>query len=225
MTNKYKKIAMCGKIASGKTSIAKFLSKYHGYEFHSFGNGIRDCFNSVFKEVIGRGIDKTKDRKLLEYIGTLGRDNSYKDHELEKEWSKENDVNILIFYALEKWIENERKILFKTDDVGDEFWIKRELTNINSDLAVIDDCRYPNEFTKLKDDGYIIIRLNCNKKTAAERARVRDGDFDLKSFDSQIEKYHLDFPVDYEVDANQDLGEVCNDVLGIIYEGNKTNKR
>lgn len=219
--NRPTKIGLCGRISSGKTTVAKFLSQHWGYDFHSFGNGIRNCFNESVSPILGRGIDKTKDRKLLEYIGACGRDPAYYDKEFENWYVKEQGLeNTNLFTIVDQWLIRKRNEIYpfsKPKDT-DMFWIHLECRDFKrDDFIVIDDCRYWNEFNYLKDKDFIIIRLNVSKSIAAERARKRDGDFDMASFDTFVETQHLNFPVDIEINANKELGEVESEIIKKVF--------
>lgn len=121
------KIAICGKIASGKTTLANKLCEAYGFQKFSFAAKVKE----VATEICGMHPDK-KDRRLLQTIG----------HGL-------------------------RQI------ISSDVWITPVLSQTkNIKRAVIDDLRYANELAALKQNGWIVIRLNISDRLQEERIRA-----------------------------------------------------
>ena len=120
------KIGICGKIASGKTTIANELIEKYGYTKFSFGTAVKQ----FAIEICGMDPNK-KDRLLLQKIGHEGR-----------------------------------RILFQ--DVWVETVIRKSK---NVELAIVDDIRYINEMEALKNDGWIIAKLNISQELQEKRIR------------------------------------------------------
>lgn len=228
------KIAFSGKIASGKTTQAKLMASQNVFEFHSFGNGIRKCFNDWFKPVLGRDIDKVKDRNLLEYIGAYARDfyGLIKVEFDEEQYLKDNGLSHLIeednnpFWLMHLWLSDQIDLIYDNHDDDwqvsldtDDFWIRLEFATFSSSDIVIDDCRYPNELEALKCAGFKIVRLNADEDVCAERAIKRDGGFNTDSFRTDLEKKHATFDVDYEIDANKSIDEVRQEINMKVFGG------
>ena len=117
------KIAISGKICSGKSTLANILKKKYGGDIISFADKIKEIAIELF------GM-KLKDRKLLIDIGTK---------------MKEINENVWINYCINK---------------------SRQLENI-----FIDDLRFSNEWVKLKDEGFILIRLNITREEQIKRIK------------------------------------------------------
>tara|TARA_B100001250_G_C19346619_1_gene591450 strand:- start:30 stop:548 length:519 start_codon:yes stop_codon:yes gene_type:complete len=121
------KIAIVGKMCSGKTTLTNFLIKNFAIKKHielrkiSFADKIYELAYDLFNMT-------TKDRKLLQAIGTNMR---------------EIDKNVWVNYTINKYSEN----------------------------VIIDDCRYENEISALKDAGYILIKLNISKELQISRLK------------------------------------------------------
>ena len=82
------KIAICGKMTSGKTTIAKLLEIDYDFKIFSFANGVKKIANEIFDM-------KNKDRILLQNIA---------------EKLKEIDEDIWIKYSL-KNMKNHKNIV------------------------------------------------------------------------------------------------------------------
>ena len=88
------KIAICGKLCSGKSYLAKFLAeKYHG-EIHSFGYGVKKYCKEIFNM-------EYKDRKLLQDFAQKMR---------------EIDIDVWVKYTMNK-INNSENANIIVDDL------------------------------------------------------------------------------------------------------------
>jgi dephospho-CoA kinase len=74
--------------------------------------------------------------------------------------------------------------------------------------VIITDLRQPNELKYLKENGFIIVRVEADKETRIERA-IQSGDqFNLASFDHETEQHVQNLPVDFVVDNNYTLEDL-----------------
>lgn len=89
------------------------------------------------------------------------------------------------------WIEHA------LDDVSEyEKWCRYEGRQAR---VMITDLRQPNEFTRLKAEGYTIIRVTAPLETRLDRARQAGDAFDAKDFEHDTEKWIDGFEVSYEI--------------------------
>lgn len=96
---------------------------------------------------------------------------------------------------------------------GEDIWINRTLEKVRcyeSRRALIEDVRQPNEFKRLKDEGYTIIRINASDELRIERARKAGDSFTEADLSHETEKYIDGFEVDYEVTNNGSLEELAD---------------
>ena len=121
------KIGICGKMCSGKSSLAKAINAYYKKQnkqeliVDSFANKIYEIAYDIFK------MDK-KDRKLLQDIGTKFR------------------------------------------EIDDMVWVNYIINKHTNDV-IIDDARYKNELEALKQNEYILIKLNISKELQLKRLK------------------------------------------------------
>lgn len=66
-----KKIALIGRIASGKDTVAAFLCEHYGFKRYAFGDEIRDVCWRLFPERMTAA--NGKDRRLLQEVGQFMR--------------------------------------------------------------------------------------------------------------------------------------------------------
>jgi len=119
------KIAICGKLCSGKSYLAKHLSIKYNAKIYSFGSNVKKYCKEIFNM-------KYKDRKLLQDFAQKMR---------------EIDSNV--------WVN---KLL-------------NEISEDNSNNIIVDDLRFPNEEVKLREGGFIIIRLIVDNTLQIERIK------------------------------------------------------
>lgn len=68
------KIALCGKMRSGKDSVADIMERNFLFERYAFGDGVREVARALYPE----SEDARKDRELLQFVGQTMRE--YDEH-------------------------------------------------------------------------------------------------------------------------------------------------
>ncbi len=150
------KIAICGRIRSGKDTVADYIALKYGYEKFRFGDGIRNVLQILYPEEMEEG----KPRKLFQGVGQALRS---------------VDPNV--------WVKNTI----------------REIEESEVRKVIVCDLRQPNEYKKLKEEGYFIIRVKASKSIRLQRAMEECDDFDSKDFNHDTESYVDGFDVDLEI--------------------------
>jgi len=132
------KLAFIGKMRSGKDTCAEYLQSKFGGQIVKFADPLYDIQNAVY-EIAGLPHNAfTKDRLLLQFIGTdWGRKTIDPDI-----WMK------LLKKRLEKMIQKEK---IKQDNYLFE--------DYKSGSIYVTDARFPNEVEMLKELGFIIIYI------------------------------------------------------------------
>lgn len=81
---------------------------------------------------------------------------------------------------------------------------------------VIIDLRQPNEYRRLKAEGFIIIRVNASEETRIQRMQSAGDVFNPADVNHETEQYVDTFAVDYELDNNGTLEELYAQIDAIM---------
>lgn len=128
----YTKIALIGKIRSGKNTVGDYLIKNYGFKEFAFAQGIGEIIDRYFPKAWAEG----KPRKHYQHIGQALR---------------ELDPDVWINYTLSK------------------------IALSGAERVVITDTRQVNEVEKLKEDGYLIIKVEADEEIRIDRM-IKSGD-------------------------------------------------
>jgi len=140
------KIAICGKMASGKTTLAEgVVTNYDFFRRYSLADAVKQFANFVYD--IPEGV---KDRVAYQKIGDGARKQLYEDI-----W-----IDTLI-----KQIENNNKF---HDMNGRDFGLDWETP---TPYCIVDDVRYLNEVIKLKADGWVMVKIDISDELQIERLK------------------------------------------------------
>lgn len=107
----------------------------------------------------------------------------------------------------------------KMREVDMEIWIKRLLKKIHDDekndelleLISVTDCRLPNEYKALKEEGFIFIRVLASPKTRMKRMLERGDTFKEEDMKHSTESHYGEFEYDYSI--NNDIGHDTEEQL------------
>lgn len=171
-----KRIALTGKMRSGKSLIASHLFVSHGYSRVSFGDSLKYYADQIFPHFT-EGITET-----CEIFGgekVVGRRKPRALYQTFGQMMREIDPNIWLYHA-EQALEIEEGY--------------RSTKGI-----VIDDLRQPNEEAWARDNGFTIIRVNANEDTRLARARALGDDFKAEDLRHETEMHIDDIEADYDV--------------------------
>jgi dephospho-CoA kinase len=187
------RIALIGKMGSGKTTIANAITTLHHGERISFADKLKKDILK-YKLTQDGQIIKSRDRALLQNYGQLRR----------------NELNSLTYYSGELVTLGEgrhgsylyNKITFGKavtyESLGENYptyWIEHLIKKINTfekeKMIVVDDVRRINEAEALKKENFTFIKINCSDKIRLSRLKHRDGNFDLETL-NDISESELD---------------------------------
>ncbi len=182
-----KRIAISGKMASGKTTASSILVNQYGYQRMSFGNPIKK---------LGRLVsipynDEDIDRFMIDLcLGNENKAGQCLDILYDEIIPKYEDLNMDI--------KNDQTRAFM-QDVGQSFkivdpyiWANYLVTNLPVDRnIVIDDLRFKTELEVLKKAGFITVRLNIPPAIQAERIKQLFGHIDPSRL-AEISEVDLD---------------------------------
>jgi dephospho-CoA kinase len=161
------KIALSGKLLSGKTTIAEYLRDYYGYEIFSFATPIVELENIARYDCF-----RIREGELEKYL--YGLDNSvYSAIHLAFDIAR--NANLLEFIGSYIKCRGFRQRLGEeiVKDVPD-FFINRLLeVTTNKDDIVIDDLRLASELTALRYHFWKIVRCECDETLRLTRVLHR----------------------------------------------------
>ena len=108
----------------------------------------------------------------------------------------------------------------KVREIDPDTWLNLALGKLKGKWygIAIDDCRFPNEAEKLKELGFVFIRINCPDETRKKRLKKRSGETDYKFFSDPSETLLDGWLCDYAIDGSLPLEEFLKEVEGVVYE-------
>ncbi|WP_232696154.1 deoxynucleotide monophosphate kinase family protein [Brevibacillus daliensis] len=193
------KVALTGKMRSGKDTVADYLAEHYGFTRFAFGDGIKRVCSELFPDQFADG---KKPRALLQGVGQAMR---------------AFDPDVWANRTLDK-IDREDKAIFRgayklllCDEVISE-------VQANPLQVVITDLRQPNEYARLYTEGYVIIRVNASDDTRLERMRSAGDTFDLADLTHDTERYVDVFAVDYELNNNGTVRDLYEQIDVVMRE-------
>lgn len=178
------KIALTGRMRSGKDSVADHLTQQHGFARFAFGDGIRKVCRELFPERFG---NDRKPRALLQGVGQAMR-------------ALDPDV----------WVNATMR------DIR-EHWHYAPYNGESEDI-VITDLRQPNEYARLRAEGFVIIRVTCGEAIRRQRMHYAGDTFDERDLTHETELHADGFAVDYEIENNGSLAELHAKVDAVMSE-------
>lgn len=204
------RVAISGKIAAGKTTLAKTLIEIYNLEQISFASSLKEycsaiCYFNNTKK-ISPLIEISKEicninkinlpkffEKTLEYAKIYkGFSYSFDPKDPGSEQKTDSSRKML------QYIGEDTRFLFNPS-----IWINCSLSKLSFDgRYIVDDLRTPLEYDALKEAGFFLIRLVVTESNQKERIIKRHGSYDETIFTHPTETF-LDFSdFDFYINAN-----------------------
>jgi dephospho-CoA kinase len=171
--HKMTKIALIGRMRSGKDTVADYLIKQYNYRRFAFGDELKRYYHELF------GQTDSKPREGYQRFGQLMR-------------TFEPDV----------WLNK----CFEMID-------RHPLHKI-----VITDLRQPNEYEKCKQEGFVLIKVECDDELRLRRIMEKQDNFNPESLKHETESHIDEFECDYIIKNNRTLEELHTQIDEIIKE-------
>ena len=183
------KIAITGKMRSGKSELAGHLERKHGFKRVSFGESLKYYADILFADSEAFPIEYEEFGEPCPFDGKRPKraKKPRRLYQLFGQKMRELDADI--------WIRHAEK--------SAETWAELRSTR----GIVIDDLRQPNEYEWAKANGYTIIRVNANEDTRLSRARVLGDEFNSEDLRHETELHVDDYEVDYDIWNDEGVGE------------------
>jgi hypothetical protein len=137
-------IGITGLIASGKDTMANYLTTFYGFKKVSFAANLKDAIAVIFNW----------DRELLE--GSTKTSREWRER-IDPWWAARLNIpNLTPRWILQYWGTEVCRRNFH-----DDIWVaslENKLLRTSEDI-VITDCRFPNELTAIRNIGGITVRV------------------------------------------------------------------
>jgi len=163
------RIALGGKMGTGKSSIADFLVKAFQFKRYSFAAKLKELARELFNMDI-------KDRVLLQMLGT------------------------------------------KIREIEADAWVNYVMKQVNTEAplrCVIDDMRYLNEADILRENGFILVKLQCSTNVRLNR-NITGLNKRTATHPSEVEIDAID--ADYEIDTSGSLEDCYKQIMLVLEE-------
>jgi len=180
---KTKILAFAGRKQSGKTTCAEFVTKYFNGSIEPFnGAKIYNFADSLKKDICMNILGLTYDQ-------CYGDDVS-KNQYTEVYW---NDIRLTAREVMQ---------LVGTDifrKMKKDVWARSTITKIQKEkpqIAIVADCRFPNEVKAIKDAGGLVIKLNRNPYNSdhVSETALDEINYDPLNFDFIVYNESMSIP-------------------------------
>ena len=198
------KIALTGKMRSGKSSVAEILWLNYDLTLRSFGGALKYYADKMFEGSEAYPIE-------VEEYGEPCPFDGKRDTRIKKP---------------RKLYQDFGQAMRQLDE---DIWIRHVEQAIKADKlfpyykgVVIDDLRQPNEYEWAKSNGFTIIRVNADEDLRLERAKQEGDSFSEEDLAHDTEQHSDKFDVDYMIVNDGSLNDLRRQVAEIMYENNPT---
>src|SRR5699024_7573604 len=182
------KIALTGKMRSGKSTVAEILWLDYDLTRRSFGGALKYYADKMFEGSEVYPIE-------VEEYGEPCPFDGKRDTRIKKPRKLYQDFG----QAMRQLDEN---IWIRHVEQGIEY--DRLFTKYKG--VVIDDLRQPNEYEWAKANGFTIIRVDASEDLRLERAKQAGDSFSEEDMAHDTEQHVDGFSVDYEINNVSDKG-------------------
>ena len=194
------KIALTGKMRSGKSTVAEILWLDYDLTRRSFGGALKYYADKMFEGSAVYPIE-------VEEYGEPCPFDGKRQTRIKKP---------------RKLYQDFGQAMRQLDE---DIWIRHVEQAIEADKlfphykgVVIDDLRQPNEYEWVKANGFTIIRVNADEGDRIQRAERAGDEFDLESLEHDTEQHVDSFAVDYEINNDSDKEALRRKVDEILME-------
>lgn len=179
------KIALFGKMRSGKNTVADIMKTREDFEEFSFGEGIGNIIDMYFPTARANG----KPRQHYQTIGQALR-------QLDKDvWI---NYTLASIHKYEEWCRKAERDAF----------------------VVIADGRQTNEAERLREEGFIIVKVECDEAERLRRIQAENDAFDPSQLNHETELQVDEVRADFVIRNDYGLEELETQVdvlLAIAY--------
>lgn len=215
------RIAISGKICSGKTTLAEHLVQQYKLQRLTFAKYVKELAAALCEQ---RDHPETGHARLLAVskLITEANDLPMIQFLLKARRILEQHPGVNYIYDANHNTEIKDSLsrpFLQAIGHGirqrfhDMVWINTTLSGLDPTIGyVIDDMRYENEYEELKSYGFTTIRLDVTRAMQVKRLAQKNVVYKEKDFQHSTETALDTFEFDFRIDADQPL-EVCLSAL------------
>lgn len=198
------RIALTGKLRSGKSEIAENLQYNHGLMEVAFGDELKRVADELFDGTEVEEYASEPRYRGETYIPFLYEDDIVGHRKPRRRYQdfgqamRQLDPNV--------WI---RKVERSVDVWGN----LRDVRGV-----VVSDLRQPNEYDWACKNGFTIIRISADDEIRLQRAQEAEDNFTMEDLEHETEQHIDGFSVDYDVINNGSAAELRRKIDGIMSE-------
>lgn len=204
-----RRIAISGKMTSGKTTLSTILVEKYHYTKMAFADPLKQIAKTLTTdpenlEALVYRVCLNNPVKTEQCLNILLDDiyPKYKSHSIE---TKDN-ITRALFQELGQ----------KLKAIDSNLWVNYLVANLPDDKIVVDDLRFRQELNALETEGFLTIRLEITPEAQRERIEKLYGTVDENKLTdiSEVDLDHAKF--DYVIDATQSLQQIEEELDNIL---------
>lgn len=174
-----RKIAITGRMRSGKDTVAAYIGHHYSHTLMGFGEGVADVIATYFPEAWADG----KPRKHFQVIGQGFR------------------------------------------QLNPDIWVDDLVRRMKGlDRVVVTDLRQQNEYERLKQLGFTILKVEAGEAERIERIKAAGESVDYDTLHHETEESVDSLPFDYLISNNATLDDLYRQVDWVMNELRKDEK-
>lgn len=200
------RIAIIGKMRSGKSEIANRLSVIYGYTQLSFASKMKRIADELFLGSDKYPIEKIYGECPFSDDGKYVKDIRKPRRLYQDVGEKMRELDEMV------WVRQVETLMHGYEDFKSHKGV------------VIDDMRLPVEYEWAKANDFIFIRVNADDEVRKKRMERKGDDMSAKEFTHDTELHVDGFAVDYEINNNGDkeaLRRKVDEIMREITEGGR----
>lgn len=196
-----KNIAIAGKFAVGKTSVANILESNHNYVRMSIASSLKQFVNEMYaRDVYGTDENAVLQKSDIIFINAPDGRKAVTVRQLLQDIG-----NTMKTIDQDIWLRGVRHQVLLWNEMGK--------------AVVIDDVRFPREAEYLKLIGFVNIRLTASDDTRLERYfRTYGIKPSLQEMNDKSEKLVEAIQPDYDLDGERSAEELADVISAIAQE-------
>lgn len=183
------KIALTGKVRSGKDTVAEYLDNEYGLVPFAFGGALKSEFHKEYPHI-------PRDPKPVRGYQLYGQLMKYV-----------KDSNI--------WIDKCFERIVYTEEVARNYDTTGEAIQFS---PMITDLRQPDEYERCLKEGFTIVRVSCPDDIRLERLNSEGDKFTLEDLNFETEKWLDSFDVDYDITNDSTLDNLYKQLDNVMAE-------